>query len=510
MKKMLTLILALMLALSFGAVAAAEEPITLTIMCSRNAAVNVAAEENTAWQAAAAAVGINLEFIDVDNGSWSEKFNITLAGGDLPDIFTKSSISAVTVKDNMDAGLFVNLADYAEYLPNYMAVLDSDASLKDLATFSDGSIGGFAQQANYASRDSKLVPTNIAIVYTPWLEAVGMDMPTTLDEFYDVLVAFKTQDPNGNGLADEIPLSPLYGQSSLRLLANWFGLPFDSASNYCGYTDGKAWFLADTDAYKDYLTYFNKLWSEDLLDNEVFTQTQQQVLAKGSDADNKIGVSVASGAGLIWNADRIADCVYLPLLTSDSTLPVWTRRPAGYVFTGVITTQCENIEKACEFMDQFYSQEGAQLAWLGTEGVSYQWNDDGTFSYIIPDGEDTNSVRAKHTLQPGGGLAAAYPDMYLDINDVGEQWFMTNNGGFAATYESYFCERYPSVTYDSRDQKELDTIAADIISYVDQSMAQFITGELSIENDWDNYVQTLKNMRLDDMLAIMQAGLDAR
>ena len=72
-----------------------------------------------------------------------------------------------------------------------------------------------------------------------------------------------------------------------------------------------------------------------------------------------------------------------------------------------------------------------------------------------------------------------------------------------------FVERYPEVTYDDRTQSELDTIATDINSYVDQMMAEFIVGRTDIDAEWENYCTTLENMRLNDMLAIMQEGIDA-
>ena len=73
-----------------------------------------------------------------------------LAGGDLPDIITKSSISSIVVKENIDAGLIVALNDYIDYMPNYMALLERNAGIKELAYYSDGTLGGFVRDYNYA------------------------------------------------------------------------------------------------------------------------------------------------------------------------------------------------------------------------------------------------------------------------------------------------------------------------------------------------------------------------
>lgn len=507
--KKLALLLALILALfSFQAVLA-EEPVTLTVLVSRNAAVNAPAAENTAWQYVAEQLNLNLEFTEIDSAAWNEKFNVMMAGGDLPDVITKTNITPVEVKKNMDAGVFVNLADYVEYLPNFMAIVEKDPALKDLVCFDDGSIGGFAQQANYATKETTIMPTSVFMIYQPWLDALNLEMPTTTEELYDVLVHFRDDDPNGNGQKDEIPMSLLYGQSGLKLLANFFALPIDSSVNYCDVDDeGNVYFLANTENYKEFLKYFNRLYTEGLLDNETFTQNQQQVLAKGTSEVPLIGTSAASGAAIVVGSDRAWDMTTTPIIHSENTEPLWTRRVAGYVYTGIITSGCKNIEKACELLDYFYTEEGGRLAWMGIEGQDWDWNEDGTWDFLLKDGEETTTLRARATLQPGGGLAAAFPEAWLMTSNKDEQWFNTFNGQMALSNPEAFVDRYPTVTYDDRTQKELDTIAADITSYVDASMAEFIVGTKDVEAEWDEYCKTLEAMRLKDMLDIMQKGLE--
>ena len=90
-----------------------------------------------------------------------------------------------------------------------------------------------------------------------------------------------------------------------------------------------------------------------------------------------------------------------------------------------------------------------------------------------------------------------------------EQWFISQNSELALSNPEAFAERYPIIVYDDRTQSELDTIATDINSYVDQMMAEFIVGRTDIDAEWENYCTTLENMRLNDMLAIMQEGIDA-
>ena len=69
---------------------------------------------------------------------------------------------------HLDAGLFVALNGYEEYRPNYVALLEKEEGLRDLVYFSDGTGGGLAQQANYATTETSVMPTNVVMIYQPW------------------------------------------------------------------------------------------------------------------------------------------------------------------------------------------------------------------------------------------------------------------------------------------------------------------------------------------------------
>ncbi len=84
---------------------------------------------------------------------------------------------------------------------------------KDLITAPDGNIYALPQvnECYHCMYQQRMW------IYKPWLDKLGLKMPTTTDEFYEVLKAFKTKDPNGNGKADEIPLSGSIQASSSHL-----------------------------------------------------------------------------------------------------------------------------------------------------------------------------------------------------------------------------------------------------------------------------------------------------
>ena len=104
-------------------------------------------------------------------------------------------------------------------------------------------------------------------------------MPTTMDDFYEVLKAFKEQDPNGNGIADELPISGYKENNSSgkeffrSFYGSWgFGGNSGIIAPYMDVDDeGKVRYIATDDTFKDMLTFFNKLWAEGLIDKEIFS-----------------------------------------------------------------------------------------------------------------------------------------------------------------------------------------------------------------------------------------------
>lgn len=117
-----------------------------------------------------------------------------------------------------------------------------------------------------------------------------MEEPKTLDEFTEVLKAFRDQDANGNGdPSDEIPYSAHNFPICLRGILPGFGLnyAYDLPAKF---EDGKFTSMATSDEFKAALEYCNMLYTEGLLDNEIFSQTNARY--HGFMPDDRIGVMI--------------------------------------------------------------------------------------------------------------------------------------------------------------------------------------------------------------------------
>lgn len=204
-----------------------DEPITLKIMFGIRDVDSMAnPSDMPVVKAFEEKTGINLEWDVVKGSDWSTKLNLMFVSDDYPDIIIAPNCTVDDEEYGVTQGLLLPLEDkIAENMPNYttrIAGEDSDPTSGLVAT------DGHTYSIGYMVGQNINTNQHFFINQT-WLDALGLETPTTLDELTEVLRAFKTQDPNGNGEADEVPLemgldTGFYG---VRYILPMFGIPCD-------------------------------------------------------------------------------------------------------------------------------------------------------------------------------------------------------------------------------------------------------------------------------------------
>ena len=218
--------------------------------------------------------GLQIEWVGVPESSYNDQVAIMIAAGDLPDAFIGQIPNFAQFLD-----AFTKLNDMIEdYAPSVSDFYERYPNIRMASLFPDGSMYGLpmAQMDGYVANKSLAINQK-------WLEQVGMEMPETADELFDVLMAFKTQDPNGNGQADETPFS-FYKDRKFDILKSAFGFAGydekDYAFPFLSVEDGKVDFYPVSENYHQYLQYLNKLYSNGLLDANGFIQEEVDMIAK--------------------------------------------------------------------------------------------------------------------------------------------------------------------------------------------------------------------------------------
>ena len=352
-------------------------------------------------------LGVTIDITTVDEQAWEEKKNLAFASSDLPDFF----ITGLTSDDIVNygtQGVLLNLSTFLDTYENSITdrFLSKYPEIVKAIKSTDGNIYYVPTMVTIERERDK----RRAYLNTQWLENLGLSVPTTVDEMYTVLLAFKNEDANMNGDAtDEIPLSGMFENEYFAM-----DIPLLTAFGYVStridLVGDKVVYVPVQDEYKQYLMYMNKLYQDELLDQEYFTQAQDQFTAKG--LEGKFGM-YCYWANFVMQPDveKYLEYEMIPPLTSEvNDVQMWPAGPAASLsHTFAIVSSCEKPEGIFRAIDYFYSEEGSIMAragveegtWDGEGGFKWVTNDEGKkcFDFIMPDDIQTSSVfREKYIL----------------------------------------------------------------------------------------------------------------
>lgn len=476
-------------------------------------------------------LGIDIEIYELptDRNEALTKLSLMVSGGDsLPDVFLLGGISSEVVLDYGSKGVFIPLNDYvndASTMPNFNAIPEEDRnSMLESSTSADGNIYSLTQ---FEPQPWNQTPYRFYINQA-WLTKLGLEIPRTTDEYYEVLKAFVNNDPNENGIKDEIAVYGLaqggYGEDVCTGLMNSFvfynrdlALSEDGQAVIAPYV---------TDEFKDGLEYLKKLYDEGLLTASVFTDDSTQMKAILNNETANIVGSLSIGSYSAWtdvntNKNFQEMTIMAPLTgpkgVNYTPYSEYTPSPLYY-----ITSSCKNPDLAIKLGDLFYREDVGITARYCEQGVDWSADPEVTAKYTnqyIEKGlydkvsfvyfhnywsENTNKFwKASY-------IRYAPTDQQNASVDAGEQ------SALKSTLQSFNYQYYydkhpehilPALKYTLEESEAVTEMKANIPDYVQQSMAEFITGARSL-NDWDNYKKELDRMGLQEYIKTAQAAYD--
>lgn len=336
-----------------------------------------------------------------------------------------------------------------------------------------------------------------------WLDNLGLENPASMEEFHEVLTAFKEQDANGNGdVNDEIPV--MMSITPTGLVTGWMSMIGQKSDKNFKVIEqnGKLLDFRANEAYKEILEWVTRFYQEGLIDQNIFTQTVAQAQAIGKAADV---TGVTGGASpLTYCGPQIGlNFTALNPFAKDSSY----MSPGVEVGAVVITDACKDPGKVAEWADQGYSEEGSLRMVMGEEGVTYKWtNEEKTeYEWIVPEGLDVQTVRARNTLQGIGHIPANIPPVF-DLGNPDPVSKIASEGRMR--YKESANGYFPVLNYSDSDLKTISSIDADITAYADTYAAKVVTREMDLESSWQEYLDKLESMGLSRMMEIKQAAYD--
>lgn len=455
---------------------------------------------------------IHIEWINIPQDAWSEKKGLLFASNDMPDIvfpyLTASEIARYSAE-----GMLLPMNDLIDqFAPNIQHIIELRPEYKSVITSPDGNIYSLACISGYLSEENR----ECFFINQKWLDTLGLKMPTTTEEYREVLRAFKTQDPNGNGVSDEIPLSLIYDgvNSGFNAIFGSFGV-VDNAEHLGVDENGKVFCTAIQEEWKDAVTYFNSLYAEGLIDMEVFSQDSAQFKAKGTSEPEIYGSFVEWGTWDTVGADRVKDPdnrMYEPMapLKGPDGEQLWQYHPDVYTVGGATISATTKHPEACmRWLDTIAEPAHAIQFWLGAIGHDLELvgTDPDTYNVILPpEGSDITPGEWKHMAIP---VADTFPKFRLvEDNVINVPWNTQLKMDYKEFYRPYwYAGYYPLVSFTAEESERLSELTVDIVSYIDKMKAQWIMHG-GIENEWSNYKIQLDRMGLAELMEIYQAAYD--
>lgn len=433
-------------------------------------------------------ININWEMVSKDG--IKERTNVMLGSNDYPHAFHSADISAADLVRYGKQGTFIPLNDLIdEYAPNLSALLEKYPEIKKGLTMPDGNIYSFP--TIYDPEYNTLLMNWKLWLNSEFMEELGFEEPETLDEFYDYLKAVKEKNPTGNGEFNETPLQANGDANLINIMKGSFGLGTRGISHNLVDADpetGELRFMPTTDAYKEMLQYINKLYEEELLNQDLYTVKSEQATAKGK--EGLVGAVVTTNPGTGYGLDYYVGSLTLEGPNGDR---LYSNKVSSLKNVGafVITDENPYPEATVRWIDHFYADEGIKLFFMGKEGETYFVDDDGQYVYtdVIeknPDGLTRPEAISRYLTWRTGN----YPAMVV------EDYFKTPTEPADKVENEFPDEIWAPFTFNEEELDIMSSIGGDIEDFVKEMQAGLITGNDSFD-DWDSYVDSLEKMGLD-------------
>ena len=455
-----------------------------------------------ALQETAKLANANVTIEAIPEGDYSTPVNLALdTQENCPDVIMFQEIYGSKASLCMNGGV-VAISDYSEWTPNFNAMVEKFGltGQVDNLKLADG------KRYILPSLHESLEYSGGLILRTDFLEAKGFEAPKTFDDLYEILAAYKAENP------DSFPMVHyLASYITHRMIMPAWGCPVGYwVPPYLGsiawdYENENYYVTATSDVYREYLQFMNKLSDEGLLDPE-------------ASADDVWSQKMTSGAAICTYAyyDQIAGLeaaseiegfnldLYLPLEGPAGALG----ENRGQAYRGLLfpapVAEREDFEQVVRAVDaMFYSEEAVKIWALGVEGVTYNVVDG---EIVFVDEAVNSEVGLNKYLQQNygcglSGFQSVWPDEYTLLK-----------------FDDEYAEIYAAAAAMNANQPYapepwFDDIAAEesamigngaMFDLVETCREQFIIGDMDVNDDavWADYCAQLEDAGLQEYLDI--------
>lgn len=471
------------------------------------------------------ATNVHVDWRSIQSDQWGDTISLEMSNAStLPDFVFDAGFSDADLLRYARQGAIIPLEDYIDkYMPNLTKVFEEAPEYKTLCTDTEGHIWAlpWIEQLG-ADKTAIQTVSSMSFINTEWLDFLNLEMPTTVDEFEKVLIAFRD---NADALQKEfgidgsiIPMSFIMndGSQDPMILINGFGEGYGDTDRgrHIAVTDDKKVICSATqEGFKDGLAWMHNLYTEGLIDPEAFTQDWSTYVAKGK--SGRYGVCFS------WDVANIASLdgwEPLPVLTADTR----NLTPENDSFTSgfdrgrcVVTAAAENPALVCSWLDQMYAPlQSPQNNW-GTYGEDDDFdifemgtNDEGEPMLQHAPLGDASPVEVREAESVNGPLAIldSYYGKYVTLPDDAAYRLEWIKEYYTPDMNRKYV--YPKVFMDSEDTTTISNLTTDISKCINNAKSDWVMNGFT-DADWEQFQSDLEGYGLTEYLSIFQKYLDA-
>lgn len=482
-----------------------NDEITLKVMLAiRDTDTMIAPKEMPAVSRLDELTGIKTEWEVIKGADWDTKLNLMFASGEYPDVIIAPNGNVDDEEYGVTQKLLIPLDDIIEqYMSNYTSRRDAEDSDPTVSlTASDGltySIGYLVGQ--------KINTDQHYFINQTWLDALGLQTPADLESLTEVLRAFKDEDPNGNGKADEIPFEMGLdtGYYSVRYILPLFGIPCDS-SKWIYIDDNKqVQFTGTQDGFRKCMEWLHQCYAEGLVDAEVLSQDLNTIETKL--AEGNIGFFPAFRLlAMGWDEGVAKDAVFwMPdAETTNFHRYLELARPGAF-----ITATNENVEATVRWLDALVETETQFSLYYGeqdaTDGTGWAYNENGKIDSINDGTVDVRNYLDCNTLfwAPGKYISETFnmPKQRIEKTEYCEK---SDEAGIIQKYSNDYLDMAPLT---SEQLQSITLTETDINNAVVENIANFVANGVT-DDSWNSFVALFDGMGVTDYVKIYQDAID--
>lgn len=441
--------------------------------------------------------GVQVEIQAVMQEVSNDQFSLIIASGDWPDM-VRSGVYPAGLTSAYEEEIIIDLANYLEYAPNYANILENNPDIAKDAKTDDGNILEMYYLNAYNGEFS--VPLlEGPVIRGDLLEALDLEVPTTVDALYDVLSQFKSE----YDLADPLFVSnDAFGASSFLMGA------FDATAELYQ-VDGVVKYGPMEEGFKNYLENMTQWYQEGLLNADFYNydENPMSTVTEGKKTGGDVGVFNAPASNLNAYCSDTVTYVGMPILTNAEGENHFITTIVLDTSKGMtVTSTCSDIELAVAWCDFWYSEEGQLLSNYGIEGVTFEYDDEGNphWTDLLINNADGLSVGIARqcyvTLTQQPGVCPKEIEVgLLDQNalEAVEIWGQAGDDEYAM----------PNVSLTSEESSRASQILSDLDTLSQETWYKILLGQADIST-WETYLSQMETMGVEEYVEIYQTALD--